>query len=193
MILKPVVIDNWYTKQELKRVYKELDFYTDKDKLVTQHGNVAVKDGRDQADCFRINLNSNYTREGQNLSNILTLMHKVRETKFHDHITKACGIYNGFKNTNTSSSMIAYYEDTQYYEPHTDTSKYSVLIWINKEPKKFTGGDLILPDLKTKIECKNNRLVLFPGMVFHEVTEVKMKDKHKLGDGRYCIIHFFEG
>lgn len=193
MILKPVVIDNWYTKDELKKVYKELDFYTDRDKLVTQHGNVAVKDGRDQADCFRVNLNSYYTQEGQKLSNILTLMHKVRETKFHDHITKVCGIYNGFRNTSRSSSMIAYYEDTQYYEPHTDTCKYSMLIWINKEPKKFTGGDLILPDLKTKIECRNNRLVLFPGMVFHEVTEIKMKGKYKLGDGRWCIVHFFEG
>ena len=37
MILKPVVIDNWYTKEELKKVYKEIDFYSNKDKLVTQY------------------------------------------------------------------------------------------------------------------------------------------------------------
>ena len=193
MILKPVVIDNWYTKKELKRVYKELDFYTTKEKLITQHGNVAVKDGRDQADCYRVPLDSYYSQSGRKLSDIISLMEKMRQTTFHDYITKTCGIYNGFKNTSIDSSMIAYYEDTQYYEPHTDTCKYSILIWINKEPKKFTGGDLILPDLKTKIECKNNRLVLFPGMMFHEVTEVKMKGKYKLGDGRYCIVHFFEG
>ena len=193
MILKPVIIDNWYTKQKLKKVYKELDFYSTKEKLITQHGNVAVKEGRDQADCYRVNLDSYYTQDGKKLSDILTFMYKMRETEFHDRITNVCGIYNGFRNTSRSSSMIAYYEDTQYYEPHTDTCKYSILIWVNKEPKKFTGGDLILPDLKTKIECKNNRLVLFPGMIFHEVTEIKMKGKYKMGDGRYCIVHFFEG
>jgi len=194
MILKPVIIDNWYTKEELKKIYKEIDFYTDKNKLQTQHGNVAVenKTGKDMADCYRVNLSSFYTADGRKLSNIITLMDKMRQKKFHDHITKTCGIYNGFKNTGSDSSMLAYYEDTQYYEPHTDTCKYSILIWINKEPKKFTGGDLILPDLKQKIECKNNRLVLFPGMVYHEVTEIKMKGSYKLGDGRWCIVHFFD-
>ena len=193
MILKPVVIDNWYTKDELKKVYKELDFYTDRNKLVTQHGNVATLDGTDQADCFRVNLDSYYTPAGRKLSDIITLMDKMRQEEFHNHIIKECAIYHGFQNTRQDSSMVAYYENAQYYEPHTDTCKYSILIWINKEPKKFTGGDLILPDLKTKIECKNNRLVLFPGMLFHEVTEIKMKGKYKLGDGRWCIVHFFEG
>ena len=68
MILKPVIIDNWYTKQELKKVYKELDFYSTKEKLITQHGNVAVKEGRDQADCYRVNLDSYYTQDGKKLS-----------------------------------------------------------------------------------------------------------------------------
>tara|TARA_R110000787_G_scaffold89528_1_gene189438 strand:- start:1081 stop:1662 length:582 start_codon:yes stop_codon:yes gene_type:complete len=192
MILKPVVIDNWYTKEELKKVYKEIDFYSDKDKLVTQHGNVATEHGKDQADCFRVHLSTVYNIEGKKLSDILMLMDKMRQKTFHDHITKTCKIYRGFKNTNTDASMIAYYENSQYYEPHTDSAKYSILIWINKEPKKFTGGDLILPDLKQKIECKNNRLVLFPGYLYHEVTEVKMKGKYKIGDGRWCIVHFFD-
>ena len=137
MILKPVVIDNWYNKQELKKVYKELDFYNEKDKLVSQHGNVAVEDGRDKADCYRVPLSTYYSPEGTKLSDILTLMHKVRDKKFHDYITKVCGIYHGFQHTGKSSSLLAYYEDTQYYESHTDTSKYSIMIWINKEPKKF--------------------------------------------------------
>ena len=51
MILKPVIIDNWYNKDELKKVYKELDFYTDRDKFQTQHGHVALNpDGTDKAD-----------------------------------------------------------------------------------------------------------------------------------------------
>ena len=79
MILKPVIIDNWYTKKELKKVYKELDFYTDRDKLITQHGNVATHEGRDQADCFRVNLDSYYTPIGRKLSDIIMLMSKMRQ------------------------------------------------------------------------------------------------------------------
>tara|TARA_R100001443_G_scaffold97980_1_gene104933 strand:+ start:2059 stop:2643 length:585 start_codon:yes stop_codon:yes gene_type:complete len=193
MILKPVVVDNWYNKSEFKRVCKELDFYTDRNKLITQHGNVAVKEGVDQADCYRISIERHFTQEGRKMSDILTLMEKFRAKEFHEHIYNTCKIYRGFEHTTEDSTLIAYYEDTQYYKPHTDLAKYSVLIWIFKEPKKFTGGDLILPDLDVKIECKNNRMVLFPGMCVHEVTEIKMKKtKNKLGDGRWCIVHFFE-
>jgi len=193
MILKPVVIDNWYSKDELKKVYKELDFYTDRDKFQTQHGHVALNpDGTDKADCYRVELDTCYGQEGRKLSDILNLMDKMRNKNFHDYITDVCAIYRGFQNTEKDSSMLSYYEEAQFYKAHTDTAKYSVLIWINKEPKKFTGGDLILPDMKQKIECKNNRLVLFPGMLFHEVTPIKMKKNSKLGDGRYCIVHFFE-
>ena len=120
------------------------------------------------------------------------LMDKMRQDKFHDYITETCKLYRAFKNTTIDASMIAYYENSDYYQPHTDSAKYSILIWINKEPKKFTGGDLILPDFKQKIECKNNRLVLFPGYLYHQVTEIKMKGKHKIGDGRWCIVHFFD-
>jgi len=193
MILKPVVVDNWYNKSEFKRVCKELDFYTDRNKLITQHGNVAVKDGIDQADCYRVSIERNYTQEGRKMSDILNLMDKFRTDEFHKHIFDTCKIYRGFEYTTVDSTLISYYEDTQYYKPHADLAKYSVLIWVFKEPKKFTGGDLILTDLDLKIECKNNRMVLFPGMCLHEVTEIKMKKgKNKLGDGRWCIVHFFE-
>ena len=82
MILKPVIVDNWYNKSEFKRVCKELDFYTDRNKLITQHGNVAVKEGVDQADCYRISIERHFTQEGRKMSDILTLMENLEPKNF---------------------------------------------------------------------------------------------------------------
>ena len=58
-----------------------------------------------------------------------------------------------------------------------------MLLWIFKEPKPFTGGDLIFTDYDYTVECKNNSGIIFPGPIKHEVPPIE-------GDGRYTITLF---
>ena len=42
--------------------------------------------------------------------------------------------------TDFDTSIISYYEDNDYYEPHHDKFMWTSLTWFYREPKKFTGG-----------------------------------------------------
>lgn len=90
----------------------------------------------------------------------------------------------------TYSLLLSYYGDADRYLKHTDHSHVTTLFWLCEEEQRFTGGDLILEDSKT-IEFKNNRMVMFPGYTYHEVTPVKI-DSHlaELGLGRWTVSMF---
>ena len=69
---------------------------------------------------------------------------------------------------------------------------HTALIWFYKEPKRFTGGVLTFTQSKKTVECKHNRMVLFPSYYLHAVDEVTMEYKYRgKGLGRYCLTHFY--
>ena len=69
---------------------------------------------------------------------------------------------------------------------------HSCLIWFFQEPKKFKGGNLKFTQSFKTVECKNNRMVLFPSYYLHEVDKIIMKKKDmKKNLGRYCLTHFY--
>lgn len=88
----------------------------------------------------------------------------------------------------TDYTQMLYYEDSDTYGSHTDMATVTFLYWVHKKPKKFVGGDLILEETE-KVSLVHNRLLIFPSVMRHEVTPVKMLDK-KDGFGRYCISNF---
>jgi predicted 2-oxoglutarate/Fe(II)-dependent dioxygenase YbiX len=65
------------------------------------------------------------------------------------------------------------------------------LTWFYQEPKKYEGGDLILKDEDDilNIESLNNRLLIFPSRIWHQVTPIKFNGT-KMTDGRYCMTQF---
>ena len=64
--------------------------------------------------------------------------------------------------------------------------------YFYKEPKKFSGGELIFPSFDYSLTCKNNSIIIFPGWVEHEVSKVEIKNSDYYdGWGRYSINTFF--
>ena len=85
---------------------------------------------------------------------------------------------------NAQSWMISKYVDGQYYNAHPDNSQFTMLIWLHKEPKPFTGGDLVFHQFDNyTVPCNNNTGIIFYGPTRHEVPPVK-------GTGRYCLTCF---
>lgn len=87
---------------------------------------------------------------------------------------------------NSDWTMISYYQNTDHYKPHKDNSLFTALLWLNREPQEFTGGDLTFTSHNHTIEYKNNRCIIFPSVTTHQVSEVKMNGTN----GRYCITNF---
>ncbi len=90
-----------------------------------------------------------------------------------------------------------------YFKKHSDAGsnyKYrslTVVYFFHNEPRRFSGGDLLLYDTNvkegssngdfTRVLCKNNRLVIFPSEYFHEVLEVS-SENGDIQNARFTIV-----
>ncbi len=81
---------------------------------------------------------------------------------------------------------------------HHPTRRLSFVYYFHRTPKPYTGGDLLLydtgvsdptrrsPDRFTRIETRDNSLIVFPSGVFHEVTRVN-SPSGAFADARFTI------
>ena len=147
---KFIVVDNWYNSEELKSVWKELDFHAQTQELPRASENLTItgvdktKSGYvSQAHCYRIYLDSYYKQDKRYISPILKLISKFVDKNMHNEI-KTIKMGRQFPETNSDTSFVSYYEEGDSFKPHFDVFQFTALIWLYKEPRQFEGGDLIL-------------------------------------------------
>jgi hypothetical protein len=190
-----IIVDNWYSPEEEKNIWKELDFLTshkenltraeDDNTLVARH-----PDGNPKGKHFRIYPERIFT--GRNYSSILKYNNKLIFEKFAEFVKSAIPQGVHWSSTNEDSTLISYYENNDYYDPHWDSATTTVLRWFFKEPKKFKGGDLTFTQSGETVKCKHNRMILFPGYYLHKVSPIQLNQKHiNQGLGRYTLTTFF--
>lgn len=190
-----IVIENTYTPEELELIWEELNFLCYPEKLIPAEeiasgSAIDVDTGRILKKNMCVWLEHCY--KGPKISNI----EKVNN-KFFDNFDKIFDNHPSwyFKTFqfNFKSTLVSYYENSDYYEPHTDVSRITCLTWLFKEPKKFTGGELTLfyENSEITFELNNNVTVIFPGSIMHSVSEVVM-DESECGkkNGRFCLTQF---
>mgnify|MGYP000580600370 FL=1 len=192
-----VVVDNWYTPNEEKAVWKELDFLstTPKDQIDRAENTIVARDpdGTSKSNAYRFYIGDFYKQ--QSVSPILNCMYKQRTPEFHKILEDNCMPYaRSFLSSNGDSSLLSYYEENDHYKPHHDTFLWTCLIWMVKEPRLFTGGDFKLNEPDIEVKLKNNRMVMFPCCYLHSVSPVKFHTQPKeIGYGRYTLTHFYYG
>ena len=189
-----VLFDNWYTPNEEKNIWKELDWYSSQDSIERAENTYVATydDGKPKSKASRFHIQEYFTEEGKRRSHIFNYMYKQRTPDFHNIVREIKPYCNSFFATNSDATLISYYEDSEYYEPHYDNYAWSMLIWFVREPKLFKGGDFYFPDSKQKVKLKHNRAIFFPSIFEHGVSPVKMKTEPKeVGYGRYTITHFY--
>jgi len=190
-----VVIDNWYTPNEEKAVWKELDFFstTPKDHIDRAENTVVARDpdGTAKSNAYRFYINDFYKKHS--VSPILNCMYKQKTPEFHKILEDNCMPYaRSFLSSNGDSSLLSYYEENDHYKPHHDTFAWTCLIWMVREPRLFDGGDFKLNEPDIEVKLKNNRMVMFPCCYLHSVSPVKFHTQPKeIGYGRYTITHFY--
>jgi|TARA_B100000123_G_C25723766_1_gene425836 hypothetical protein len=193
-----MVVNNFYNQQELDLIWKELDFYTAPNKLVSAENYGGVVGYTNAKALILDDLYRNYESnekgvDYRNISNILTVNRKLFECGVLDTFANIHGCVSIANKTNHDITKVRYYHDGEYYDPHTDKSTmFLAFSYFYREPKKFVGGDLEFPKYDFKLPCTNNSMVIFPGWVEHGVRKVKIKDSDYYdGWGRYAITSFF--
>lgn len=190
------IVDNWFSKEEEKLIWKELDFFTNNNMVKTSIDNVAINElGNLKGKSFRIYPMDIYNPNFYKSSHILNSTDKQKVENFRKLIKKTFkknNLYRLWETTNLDTTFVSYYENENFYDEHFDIAAFTCLVWLYKEPKKFNGGDFFLTTLDERIKSKNNRLIFFPSWYNHKVSTIKMNDTVKeLGYGRYTISTFY--
>jgi Rps23 Pro-64 3,4-dihydroxylase Tpa1-like proline 4-hydroxylase len=189
-----IIVENFYSEQELSDVWKELEFLTNERIMVSgdktapaidNNGNILKNNHGVFLDAFYIS--------NRKASHILTYNRKFWDKEFVEGIKQCNDIFKTISLTNQDSTLLSYYENSNNYLLHNDQAIYTMLIHLYKEPKCFTGGELSLHgDGDLTYELKNNRMILFPSFYNHSVSNIIMNDHKKFsGNGRYAISQFF--
>lgn len=192
--LPVIIIDDFYDPKACERIWQELCFLSNhesKFKTPDQSGGAWKMVGEEkvylkQNKCIFLD----QTYLDRSISNILTENRKI----FSEEVTDKLESYNQFfkyvRMANADRTLMSYYEDSDYYEPHIDNATITVISWFFKNPKAFQGGDLMIEN-QIKVECIHNRTVVIPSVLHHAVDPIKI-DKNLVGEncGRYAISQF---
>jgi len=189
-----VIIDNWFTKQELNEVWKQLNYFTDKNILPKSYFRNDLLAYDNNGNCY----NESYTMFfdtyfqsfGLKFNHISNTIYKVQNNTFHDTLTNTSEVFNTFANTNQSPIFACYYENNHRYQYHVNNGLFTILVWMYKEPKKFKGGDLIFKKGEKIVNAKNNRMIIFPSYLEYKIDKVNMKSTTS-NTGCYLINYLY--
>jgi hypothetical protein len=182
-----LIIDNTYTKEEQVKIFRELDFLSEK--LLTPDQTASAK--KDNGELKNnTGLFLDYAYSNRNVSDILSVNRKIFSQEVMDKLSSCHYAYNQFRHINYDITLISYYDDKSSYFSHTDSNAITAVTWFFKSPINFTGGDFTFTDFNKQVELKNNRTVIFFGCYKHEVSEVKIKDSSIPFSGRFTISQF---
>ena len=184
-----IVIDNFLTEDDQSIIMSELDTII-RPCMRRENTGEAIKDDFSVKNVNACFLTDIYAEP--NASPTFRVMRNYFVKDFFEAIAQSHWAFEWLARTNFNEfAQFLYYDEKDNYEAHPDQADLTSLLWLAKEPRGFSGGDLIIENEKT-VEFKHNRMVLFNLATMHEVTSVK-KTLNLDGHGRYCISHFFKG
>jgi len=183
------IFRNFYNDRELDLIWEELNFYTRPNKLLDVKEYMGVVGSTNARAIILDDVYENH----RSISNILTVNRKIfyEETlEVFSNISDCCSLA---RDCNWDTTKVRYYHNGEYYKPHTDKAMpFLAFSYFHKQPKKFTGGELVFPKYDYSFDCDNNSLIIFPGWVEHGVNEVSIQNSDYYdGHGRYAITSFF--
>lgn len=179
------IIDNFFSERELELVWNELIFLVPK-MLPPEKTNVATRErGIPKKKGYGLTINSLFTNQDD--SDILLASKKVVGQKVIDSFEGISDLYfQLYQHINQGSTLVQIYKNGDYYESHADTAIFTTVTLVHKTPKKYQGGDLLFSDYDYNPKLENNSTIIFPSVIFHEVTEIKMKSSD-IEDSRFTI------
>ena len=185
-----LIIENFYSPEELDLIWEELNFYTKPGKLLEAKDFGGIEN---YTNSHALMLDSLYMGKYRDISNILKVNRKLFTSdalNIFSEIHDCCGIA---PEANYDCTKVRYYHNGEYYDPHTDRPfHYLAFSYFYKEPKRFSGGEVVFPKYNYEYACDNNSIIILPGWVEHGVKKVEINDSDYYdGYGRYCISSFF--
>jgi len=181
-----LLIENVFSPDQLDVIWKELDYYCANDILLApEDTGGAYKKGKYVKQNSGLFLTDAW--KGASYSAINKHISPILQSFPHADWVQDNKYFEEFQ-FNKVSVLVSNYTDGDYYDAHRDLSLATCCLWLYKEPKQFAGGEFSFTQYDVEIECKNNSMVIFPGLYKHQVSPVSGV-KNPM-DGRFCISYF---
>jgi hypothetical protein len=186
-----VIIRDWYTPEELKLVWAELDVICSSFIMGGSDARSAQRiDGTSVKKGHGLFLDAFYN-ERRVLSPILNLSRKIYDREFISKLIDYDPVFTYYRLCNFDNTLVNYYEDDDEYKSHTDRSIYTSNLVLWREPQKFNGGKFLLTQKELDFDLKSNDMVIFPGYMLHRVTKLEMHENYTpWKSGRYSVTNF---
>lgn len=186
-----VIVDNFYTEDQLKEIMLELKWLTKPSIMVSEKELVAADDGSSPLTSKNGVFLEKVFKDWRNSALISHSMKQTNCEEFRDGLLKCNTMFKSLFACNIRSHLLSYYENSDYYKPHTDGFFFTILNYFYTEPKQFTGGELIVyscnSNKEATIEPKHNRIVVILSSTYHEAKQITSNFTNTLtGNGRYC-------
>jgi|TARA_R110002096_G_scaffold95641_1_gene214172 Rps23 Pro-64 3,4-dihydroxylase Tpa1-like proline 4-hydroxylase len=187
-----LLIDDFLSPQELKKVKDELTFHKD---------DIVVDPFIDHKYSVYLRMFIDKVYEGRRTdSDILSIVGSKMFSEETYKITRELDSYSfqSFPHTSSNETQVTSYMNGGHYKWHQDLGHartISYVLPINMHEKKWTDGELKLnyrPHSGAKVEDiitivpKENQLIMFSSHVLHKVEHVKLKSEDVF-DGRLSI------
>lgn len=176
-------MQDFYSENEQNEIWQELEFLNQPGKLLSPN-----RTGDPDASPNKLGLFlDHFYGENRQISNILTINRKIfnisKEFNFNPFL-------DYLNICDKDETMISYYGNDSYYKSHHDMYVISSITLFHKQPKKFSGGNLMFNEHGYIPDMKHNTMIIFPSFEKHSVSVVKVNGDNK-SDGRYTINQFF--
>jgi hypothetical protein len=186
-----VVVDNFFNEDQLQEIHTELTWLTKPSVMLSKEQTMAAADENGILTSKRGVFLENVFKDWRHSALISHSMKQTGCEEFRNSLLSFNTLFKSVFDCNSRSHLLSYYEQSDYYKPHTDGFFFTILTYFNKEPKQFSGGEINLYSVNTEkkatIEPMNNRAVVIASCTVHEVTEIKSEYNNELsGFGRYC-------
>jgi hypothetical protein len=110
------------------------------------------------------------------------LIRKVREIKNWKNRT----FHRMYTSVEWGDELLNCYIDKDYYLPHIDEGLFSMITFLYKNCKNYTGGDLFFPEYNYLHKCEDNQSIIFFSKELHGVTTFNCNQE----SCRYSIVTF---
>ena len=181
-----VIVDNMYTEDELALIWREIYFLKNKFEDSSKTGSARDENGRDKKENTALFIDNVYSN--RKFSDILNVNKKAFCRDLIEAIASMHPAYDIVRICNLDHTIINYYGDGCYYKTHYDETIFTFITFLMQGSCGYTGGDFLFPDYDYLVPQRNNRVIVFPGCIRHQVTEVKLHTP--VSEGRFSMAQF---
>lgn len=190
-----IVIDNFYSQSQMEDIRKELAWLTKPSIMRGEEDLSAARENgiiqTSKSGVFLEEVFNNWKHSAL----ISNLIYNMNEESFRNKVLSYNTLFKSMFHCNTKTHLLSYYENSDYYKPHIDIAFFTVLNYFTKEPKQFSGGEIVLKSCNSSkeatVEIMDNRVVIIASCTLHEVKPIISTMTNTLsGNGRYCNSAF---